>query len=139
LRQGGKGLDCGAHEGQKYHFLRERAGIRPEDYLGIEWNQEVVLKAKQQKINVVQGDLNQKLTLADNEFKCVFGLSVIEHLLNPCLFLKEFHCVLERVGRLILLTPNIGTFFTALLILLGKMPSSGPHPDSDMLLAQQES
>ncbi len=65
------------------------------------------------------------------------ALSVLEHLLNPCRFLKECHRVLECHGRLILLTPNISTYFTAALILAGKMPSSGPHPDSNRLLETQ--
>jgi hypothetical protein len=68
----------------------------------------------------------------------VYGLSVLEHLLNPCRFLREAHRVLNDDGTLIILTPNISTFFTAALILMGKMPSSGPHPDSDQLLAQEE-
>jgi hypothetical protein len=46
--------------------------------------------------------------------------------------------VLRPGGQLVLLTPNISTYFTAVLILLGKMPSSGPHPDSDALLKSQE-
>jgi hypothetical protein len=46
--------------------------------------------------------------------------------------------VLETDGSLIILTPNISTYFTAALILLGKMPSSGPHPDSDLLMKQEE-
>lgn len=37
-----------------------------------------------------------------------------------------------------ILTPNISTYFTAALILAGKMPSSGPHPDSDALLKKEE-
>lgn len=138
LRQGGKGLDCGAHKGQKYQMLRELANIEPENYFGIEWNQRIVLEAQKKKINIVQGDLNTKINFTDNEFKCVFGLSVLEHLLNPCLFLKECYRVLEKGGSLIILTPNISTLFTALLIIMGKMPSSGPHPDSDLLLKQEE-
>lgn len=46
--------------------------------------------------------------------------------------------MLQHDGKLVLLTPNISTYFTALLILMGKMPSSGPHPDSDALLKNEE-
>ena len=45
--------------------------------------------------------------------------------------------ILENGGKLILLTPNISTFFTIALLLVGKMPSSGPHPDSNELLDQR--
>ena len=65
-------------------------------------------------------------------------MSVLEHLLNPCFYLKECYRVLDKNGQLIILTPNISTFFTAALILLGKMPSSGPHPDSDQLIKHEE-
>ena len=37
-----------------------------------------------------------------------------------------------------ILTPNISTYFTAVLILVGRMPSSGPHPDSDELMRTEE-
>ena len=52
--------------------------------------------------------------------------------------LRECHRCLEKGGVLIILTPNISTYFTAALILAGRMPSSGPHPDSDALLKQEE-
>ena len=45
--------------------------------------------------------------------------------------------VLKDNGTFIVLTPNISTFFTAFLILAGKMPSSGPHPDSELLLSKE--
>ncbi len=95
-------------------------------------------EGRKKDLNIIQGNLNIKLPYPDNKFKCVFGLSVLEHLLNPCLYLKECYRVLEKNGRIVLLTPNISTYFTALLILLGKMPSSGPHPDSDILLKQEQ-
>jgi hypothetical protein len=63
---------------------------------------------------------------------------VLEHLLYPCSYIKECHRVLKDDGALIILTPNISTFFTAALILFGKMPSSGPHPDSEQLLKREE-
>jgi len=89
-------------------------------------------------LDIVQGDLNVKLEFADAQFQCIFALSLLEHLLNPCRFLRECHRCLQPGGTLVLLTPNISTFFTIALLLVGKMPSSGPHPDSDALLARQE-
>ena len=58
--------------------------------------------------------------------------------MNGCAFMRECHRVLEKDGRLILFTSNISTFFTMALLLAGKMPSSGPHPDSNVLLAGEE-
>jgi 2-polyprenyl-3-methyl-5-hydroxy-6-metoxy-1,4-benzoquinol methylase len=138
LREGGKCLDCGAYNGYKLNVLTEMASIDRESYYGIEWSESLVHEAQKENINVIQGDLNKNLPFPDNEFRCVFGLSVLEHLLNPCHHLKECYRVLENGGSLIILTPNISTYFTAILILLGKMPSTGPHPDSDHLLKSEE-
>ena len=138
LQNGGKCLDCGANHGGKFNVLKDMVNIQSSAYYGIEWNEEVVLEAQKKNLNVVQGDLNKDIPFPDNEFQCIFGLSVLEHLLNPCRYLRECYRVLDDGGRLIILTPNISTYFTAALILLGKMPSSGPHPDSDSLLKKEE-
>jgi SAM-dependent methyltransferase len=87
---------------------------------------------------VRQGDLNQPLPYATGSFQCVIGLSVLEHLLKPCAFLREAHRVLAPGGTLIILTPNISTYFTAALILAVRMPSSGPAPDSLELVKGEE-
>lgn len=133
-----KCLDCGASNGYKYSILQSMARLKKDNYYGIEWNHTLALEAQKKGLNVIQGDLNTSIPFDDNDFDCVYGLSVLEHLLNPCKFLREAHRVLKDDGQLVILTPNISTFFTAALILMGKMPSSGPHPDSDQLLAQEE-
>ena len=137
IGKGGRCLECGAHSGHEYQQLRHQLGGDGFDYRGVEWNLPLVEQARAQGLDVIQGDLNQPLTFEQESFRCVYALSVLEHLLNPCRFLKECHRVLEHDGRLILLTPNISTYFTAALILAGKMPSSGPHPDSNRLLEAQ--
>jgi hypothetical protein len=107
-------------------------------YHGIEWNEAAVSQGRIKGLKIIHGDLNSKLPFSDGYFRCVFGLSLLEHLLNGCAFIKECYRVLENAGTLILLTPNIGTYFTILLLLIGKMPSSGPHPDSNELLVKEE-
>ena len=98
------------------------------EYTGIEWNPNLVQIARDKGLNVTQGDLNEGLKFQDNMYKCIFGLSVLEHLLNPCEFLRESYRCLEKGGKLVILTPNISTYFTAFLILTGKMPSSWSSP-----------
>lgn len=138
LKDGGDMLDCGAHSGEKFNTLNQIKDLDPSSYYGIEWSKRPVLSAQENNLNVIQGDLNHKLPFENNKFQCVFGLSVLEHLLNPCNHLKECYRVLKTDGTLILLTPNISTLFTIILLLLGKMPSSGPHPDSNILLENEE-
>jgi len=138
LEKGGECLDCGAHEGQTYTKLSSEIGLPSELYHGMEWNDQCASNAMEKGLNIQQHDLNKTFPYEDNKFKCIFGLSVLEHLLNGCHFLKECHRTLEKDGKLVILTPNISTYFTAFLILAGKMPSSGPHPDSDILMKTEE-
>lgn len=138
LSDGGACLDCGAHNGDRYHFLNKGNSLAKENYFGVEWNADAAEVARRSGLNVVEGDLNKRLTFSDDKFKCIFGLSVLEHLLNPCHFLKESFRCLRPDGTLVILTPNISTYFTIALLLAGKMPSSGPHPDSDLLVKNEE-
>jgi ubiquinone/menaquinone biosynthesis C-methylase UbiE len=123
LAGGGRCLDCGADDGSSFETINKSTQLDKSRYYGVEWNGESVLQAQRKGLNVVQGDLNRALPFSDGYFRCVLGLSSLEHLLNGCAFMKECHRVLEKAGKLILLTPNI---------------SSGPHPDSNALLAKEE-
>ena len=138
LQNDGKCLDCGAQNGFKFDLLKQRVGLDRDLYHGIEWNTQMVEAAKAKGLNVIQGDLNKNISFPDETFRCIFGLSVLEHLLNPCNYLKECYRCLDNGGTLVILTPNISTYFTVALLLAGKMPSSGPHPDSDALLKKEE-
>ena len=134
LSSGGFCLDCGAGAGHQFDFINKFIELSEKNYFGIEWNQQYVLQAKEKGFQIDRGDLNQNLPFEDNFFQCVFGLSVLEHLLNGCHFLKEAHRILKPNGRLILITPNLSAWFNVLLLVFGRMPSSGPHPDSEILL-----
>lgn len=138
LDNGGDVLDCGANEGGEFELINELMTLASDRYVGLEWSSEGVENARKKGFNVSQGDLNKRIEFEDERFRCIFGFSLLEHLLNPCQYLRECHRTLQPGGTLVLLTPNISTFFTMALLLVGKMPSSGPHPDSDALLDKQE-
>jgi 2-polyprenyl-3-methyl-5-hydroxy-6-metoxy-1,4-benzoquinol methylase len=138
INSGGKILDCGANYGRIFDEITSLTKLNKDKYYGVEWNCDCVIQAQSKGLAIVNGDLNKSIPFADEEFVCVFGLSVLEHLLNPCKFLKESYRVIQKGGTLVILTPNISTYFTALLILMGEMPSSGPHPDSKLLLKRAE-
>lgn len=131
-------LDCGANNGWTFEQISKQSKLNKDQYVGIEWNASLVEEGKQKGLNITKGDLNYGVNFDNDTFSCIYALSVLEHLLNPCRFLKDCHRVLKPGGQLVLLTPNISTYFTAALILAGKMPSSGPHPDSDQLLKAEE-
>ncbi len=138
LNNGGKCLDCGSSSGHKFSFLKDSIGLQLDRYHGIEWNGSIVKKGQAKGLNIIQGDLNSSFLFPDESFKCIFGLSVLEHLMYPCGFIKECYRCLEPGGTCVILTPNISTLFTIGLLLFGKMPSSGPYPDSNLLLKQEE-
>jgi SAM-dependent methyltransferase len=135
LTGGGRCLDCGAQGGQSYDAICREIPFSTENYFGIEWNHASICSARQRDLNIIQGDLNYPLPYQDRSFSCVFALSVLEHLINGCHFILECYRVLQPQGRLVLLTPNISTFFSIFQLVMGKMPSSGPHPDSNLLLS----
>jgi len=134
LENGGDCLDCGAGGGHWFDKLSSLVGMDKSRYYGVEWNPEVARESHIKGLKIIHGDLNHDLPFESEKFTCVFALSVLEHLLNGCHFLKECHRVLKDKGTLILITPNISTYFTIALLLLGKMPSTGPHPDSTALM-----
>jgi 2-polyprenyl-3-methyl-5-hydroxy-6-metoxy-1,4-benzoquinol methylase len=131
-------LDCGANNGWTFDLISRRCELARHQYTGIEWNAHCVEEGKNRGLNITRGDLNIGIPHENAKYSCVYALSVLEHLLNPCRFLKDCYRVLRPGGQLVILTPNISTYFTVALILVGKMPSSGPHPDSDQLLKAEE-
>lgn len=135
---GGPCLDCGADSGGWFERLAAELNLERSQYYGLEWNGDAVAIARQKQLNVQHANLNQKLPFEADSFNCIFALSVLEHLLNGCQFLREAKRALKPGGKLVILTPNISTYFTAALILAGRMPSSGPHPDSDLFNQTQE-
>ena len=134
VMENGKLLDCGAGAGSIFHRVNEKIEFPKHRYFGVEIDEEYVRQANDAGLDIVQGDLNQKLPYADNEFRCVAALSVLEHLFYPCSFIREVQRVLAKNGQIVLITPNISTFFTIGLLMAGKMPSSGPQPDSVALI-----
>jgi SAM-dependent methyltransferase len=134
LSSGGDCLDCGAGRGHQFNILKEMIDLPRENYFGIEWDPKSVSLANKRGLQVLQGNLNQDLPFVDQTFQCVFGLSVLEHLINGCKFMQEARRVLKPEGHLILVTPNLSAWFNIFLLALGRMPSSGPHPDSEALL-----
>jgi len=132
-------LDCGCGSGHERELtLGARDDASNISYTGLEWSTREVEKARSHGLNVIQADLNKVLPVASASQDCVIAFSVLEHLLMPCHFLGECRRVLRTGGRLVILTPNISTYFTALLVLAGRMPSSGPHPDSNSLSKAHE-
>lgn len=133
-------LDCGSGSGyEREATFGSKAQADPHfHYSGLEWGRKAVDEGRAARLDIREADLNKPLPFASETQDCVIAYSVVEHLLMPCSFLQECHRVLKPGGRLVVLTPNISTYFTAAQILLGRMPSSGPHPDSNRLMESDQ-
>lgn len=68
-------------------------------------------------------DLNNPLPIEDNSIDLVIAGEILEHLINPFMFLQEINRVLKKGGELILSTPNIACLKSRIQLLLGKLPS----------------
>jgi len=133
LDSGGYCLDCGSGEGRHLQHLNKLIHLNPNQYIGIDLNPQYLSMAKRD-LQLLNGDLNHPFPFKDQSFQCVFALSVLEHLVYGCEFLREAHRVLKPGGHLVLVTPNMSAWFNVFLLAIGKMPSSGPHPDSIKLI-----
>jgi SAM-dependent methyltransferase len=100
LGNGGSVLDCGANRGGMYRTIAAKLPqFDRSSYFGVEWDQRAVQAAQADGLQVTASDLNREIHFPDSTFACVFGLSVLEHLLNGCRYLKECHRVLQPGGR----------------------------------------
>lgn len=71
-----------------------------EKYTGVDWGGTL----HQLKADII-ADLNEPLPIESNVADCVVSLSVMEHLREPQLFLKEAHRILKPEGAMVLQVP----------------------------------
>jgi len=90
-------LDLGSQEGKLHKFLKEN--INNSQIIGIDI-------VKNENVDIVH-DLNEIFPFEDNYADTIIAGEIIEHLLNPFLFLKECNRVLKKNGVLIISTPNM--------------------------------
>jgi len=120
VKKNSKVLDTGCGEG---NFMRRLIKISPNaDVRGIELSKDAVKEAKKSRLNVTEGDLNNKIKFEKNFFDIIYCGEVIEHLYNPDAFLEEVHRVLNKEGYLIVTTPNLAAWFNRILFLIGVQP-----------------
>lgn len=65
-----------------------------------------VEKMPEQRIKIIQGNLNQPLPFPDKEFDVVTSLAVVEHLDDYLIHLRESFRVLKKNGLLIVTSPS---------------------------------
>jgi methionine biosynthesis protein MetW len=115
--EGGRVLDLGCGDGALLALLRDRRGCRG---YGVELDDAKVLACVQRGVNVLQRNLEEGLSLfEDNSFDVVLQLDTLQNLRNTEAMLQET----ARVGRIgIVSFPNFAHWPNRLQVLRGRMP-----------------
>jgi SAM-dependent methyltransferase len=115
-------LDLGCGEGHLYSLLKQQC--YDYKYLGLEFSQEQVKKARRDGIPVRRANLNEKFPLPNSSFDIILASEILEHIYDPEFFLEEIHRVLKPDGILFLTTPNIASLGSRLKLLFGIRPAA---------------
>lgn len=121
--KGSRVLDLGCGDGELLALLRDQ---RDCTGYGIELDDSKVLACVARGVNVIQRNLEQGLSLfEDNSFDVVLQLDTLQHLRNTELMLRET----ARVGRIgIVSFPNFAHWPHRISVLKGRMPVSKSLP-----------
>ncbi len=117
-------LDLGCGDGLLLRYLKDTKNIRP---LGIEIDQDSIIRCIANGIPVIHGDLNQRLGyIQDNSFDCVILSCTLQEMVYPHELLSE---MMRIGGRAVVGVINFGFIGTRLqLLLTGRMPISKTLP-----------
>lgn len=96
--------------------------IFSDQLFGIDINREAVRFVKKNGIQAKLGDVEKKWEYPNEYFDIVIASHIIEHVVNPDKFILEARRVLKKGGLLIVVTPNLATWFNRILLLLGIQP-----------------
>ena len=115
--EGSRVLDLGCSDGALLALLRDQRGCRG---YGVELDDAKVLACVQRGVNVLQRNLEEGLSLfEDNSFDVVLQLDTLQNLRNTEAMLQET----ARVGRIgIVSFPNFAHWPNRLQVLRGRMP-----------------
>jgi ubiquinone/menaquinone biosynthesis C-methylase UbiE len=92
------------------------------DYTGIEISDKQARLGRKRGLNIINGDIEERLPFKNNSFDCILCISTIEHIYNTYGLVKEVKRVLKKNGFAIFLTCNITSFHNRLMMLLGEKP-----------------
>lgn len=106
FKKGGLLLDIGASSG---FFLKTLSHRKNWNAKGIELSPTAVQKAKQNKVDVIQGDIFTK-KIKNKTYDVITMHSVLEHVENPNAHIKEIYKKLKEKGMVVASVPNVRSF-----------------------------
>jgi len=112
-------LDIGCGDGTISTLIRD---LRDCKVVGIDLSDNALKIAKNQGIECVRCDVEERLPFKDLTFDCVFAGEIIEHIYDTDSFIKEVYRVLKQRGVFIITTPNLAGLGSRISLLLGKKP-----------------
>jgi ubiquinone/menaquinone biosynthesis C-methylase UbiE len=132
-------LDCGCREGDNTFVLARKVGAL--QVIGLDYNLRALNLAKKRGILPVQSDLNRCIPLEDDSIDVITASDVLEHLINPGVFVSEMFRVVKSGGYIVLDTPNLASWHNIFALLIGVQPFSGPNittmEDSDVEMVRR--
>jgi len=132
-------LDCGCREGDNTATLAQK--INPKQVIGLDFNFSALALAGRRRILPLQSDLNCGIPLDGNSIDIIIASDVLEHLINPYVFVMEMFRVLKPGGYIVLDTPNLASWHNIYALLIGVQPFSGPNittmEDSDVEIVRR--
>lgn len=78
---------------------------------------------RENSINFIQGDLNERLPYKDSSFDLITSIHTIEHLTDTDQYLAEIYRVLKPGGYLFIATVNLAALHYRLMLLFGFLPN----------------
>lgn len=126
VRPGARLLDVGCGRGAVATLLSDRF----DEVHGVDTDEQALAVAAERGVAVAQVDLDREpLPFEDGSFDAVVSLDVIEHVLDPAVFVRELARVLRPGGNVYLATPNVRfAGYLRALVLEGRFPLTSSDP-----------
>jgi len=121
---GNKILDVGCSDGQVSVMLKDGAN----KVYGVDIARKAVNLARERGI-FAEVAMSDNVPFESDYFDVVFCSHVIEHIFDTQKTLKEFNRVLNKGGKVIIITENLNSFKERILFLFGKTPTVMQDPN----------
>lgn len=111
-------LEIGCADGSFAKFLMK------ENYqvLGLDIAEEALHLAQANGVNAQVANIEEGLTITENNFDAVVAAEIIEHLYDTDFFIEEIKKVLKKDGYIFISTPNLASLKNRCKLLFGAYP-----------------